>query len=69
MTHYFDIGPEQFTCQLTNIYTNRYLWYSGDYNHDTLFHIDSGKGFRTKEACENYIRTRVKITCKQLLKG
>ena len=66
--HFFDIGEEQFSCEVDFDFKNRHLWYSNN-NNECLFMIDRAKGFRTKEACEKYIKTRVKAVCKKLLKG
>lgn len=67
-THYFDIGPDQFECIYDEDYKKQPLWYSSGNNYNYLFNIDTDKGFRSKEACENYIKQRVKITCKKMLK-
>lgn len=67
--HYFDIGHKQFGCIYHFDFRKRWLWYTLATNYNSLFNIDVDKGFRTKEACEKHIRDRVRITCKQLLKG
>lgn len=68
MKHYFDIGDRQFSCEYDTDYKKMPLWYTTNVNDNFVFKIDTERGFRTPEACEKYIKQRVKIACKQMLK-
>lgn len=69
--HYFDVGKpsQQFCCYYDMDFKTQPLWYTTNTNDNYLFGISLSKGFRTKEGCENYIRHRIKVTCKQLLRN
>lgn len=66
--HYFDINGLDFCCELDYDYKERWLWYVEE-TLPSLFGCDKGRGFRTKEACELYMKKHIKSTCKHLLKG
>lgn len=66
--HYFDVGNDQFSCVLDYDYKDRWLWYSSN-TIDDIFEVALGRGFKTPEACEKYIKKCIKKTCKDLLKG
>ena len=69
-THYFDIGIYQFSCMYDDEFKSKGYWYvNGDSCDEYAYGFDLNKGFRTVEACEDYIRLCVKKKCKQLLKG
>ena len=65
----FELGKTTFYCSHDTLQNNRYYWYSHCiYNQNDLFDIDVNKGFKTKEACEAYIRKQVIKWCKETLK-
>ena len=68
-THSFQINNSDFLCSYEIADNGRYYWYSNcEYNPNDLFDIDVNKGFKTKEACEAYIRKQVIKWCKETLK-
>lgn len=67
--YYFDIDTHQFSCYYDTDYKKQPFWYSSLCNENDLFEIDVNRGFRTPEACESYIKHRVKQTAKKLLKA
>jgi len=66
-THYFDIGNTQFVCRLEDEYShNGHSYWMPDNNSG--FNIDFCRAFRTKEACEKYMKSMVKKTSEEMLK-
>jgi len=65
--HNFWIGTEIFSCSLESNYSDngQSYWMPDD---DSDFRIDHTKCFRTKEACETYMRKEVEKTCRYILK-
>ena len=67
-THYFMIGSYPASCNREALNKNNFYWCTSVDNTNDIFDIDLLKGFRTKEACEKYVRRQIIKFCKQVLK-
>lgn len=66
--HYFDIGPAQFSCIYDWDYKHKPLWYVNHISSNDCWNFDLNKGFKSAEACEEYMRNQVYKVCKQIIK-
>jgi len=67
-THYFYIADLQFKCDREQWGLNGHMHWLPSVDINSDWGIDSHKAFRTKEACEKYIRKQVIRTAKEILK-
>jgi len=67
--HYFYIADMQFSCDREEWGLNNHMYWLPSVDICSDWGIDTKKAFRTKEACEKYIRKQVIMVAKEILKS
>lgn len=68
--HYFYIGTDKFYCTYDANVKMKAYWHTPAFTPEAIvFGFSVSKHFSTKEKCEEHIRSCIKRTCKNLLKG